>query len=75
VIPRDVREFCNTSPYPTDYGLTMLQDLTLQDKFVFPDLEPLCKQTIQEIITGLLPGADMNEYRKYIVQHLGVNGR
>ncbi|KAE8318062.1 hypothetical protein BDV41DRAFT_411056 [Aspergillus transmontanensis] len=38
------------------------EDLSLQETYEFPNLESLCKETIEEIIAGLLPGTGPKEY-------------
>ncbi|KAB8210838.1 hypothetical protein BDV34DRAFT_220017 [Aspergillus parasiticus] len=48
------------------------EDLSLQETYEFPNLESLCKETIEEIIAGLLPGTGPKEYRESIQDHGGV---
>lgn len=44
----------------------------MQEIYEFPNLESLCKGTIEEIIAGLLPGTGPKEYQERIEDHGGV---
>ncbi|GKZ28548.1 hypothetical protein AbraIFM66950_009439 [Aspergillus brasiliensis] len=50
-------------------------ELLLQEKFIFPDLKPLCSEMISEIMQGLLPGSSSPHcnYPEIINEHGGVN--